>query len=450
LIGQVVRAALDERFGPQGSPTTLSHLGDTVLQERSDVGDDTLAGFSGPAVLSAPLHTKFADEYHLNAHLTPVLTKLFEHNQLVLVNTERWQWLQVTDTPGRLDLKPDFIVCHKSFYSPKELATPSNDIALSHQTARDQGITLRFGILASWTLRDSVFVLEAKVKIDKEAVGKMVLYLTNICRGREAAIARGMLYDVDGFMLMSTNHASVQQLKRGRWTQEGSEAAIKEFFGNTDFPWVQALEAQCKEHKLSADECGFLGHGAMGRAFRLTAEQEGGGLVFRALKVVLRKNIDRLRAEFELNQRLKSACIVKADKFCAHDNWAGMLMALGEKLKMSRDVAKELVTLLSTLHQEGYAHGDPRLENAIRVDGHLKWIDLVDCTALPATLRYTTDIATLCKSSAEWLPFRPAQRDIEAYAAACCADPLNRATVKSAFSSILSCVFEGQQALNFS
>lgn len=50
---------------------------------------------------------------------------------------------------------------------------------------------LFFGLqVASWALRDSIFVLEAKVEINQDAEGKLIMFLTS-------AVAIGMLYDVE-------------------------------------------------------------------------------------------------------------------------------------------------------------------------------------------------------------------------------------------------------------
>ncbi len=164
----------------------------------------------------------FDNEYHLNAHLTPVLTGLFECGPFVLVNTEHWQWLQLEDISSNLDLKPDFIVCHKSCYSKKELKeTVREELKAYHDLASKQGIVLRFGVLTSWVLRDTIRVLEAKLKINDEAVGKMIVYLTNVCRDRPNAVAKGMLYDVEGFALMTTDLSSLLHVYQGKWTDQG-------------------------------------------------------------------------------------------------------------------------------------------------------------------------------------------------------------------------------------
>lgn len=106
----------------------------------------------------------------------------------------------MTDAPGVYDLKPDFLLflCHRGVYSCRE---SRDEHTATKQGEDDRGVVLRFGVLATWSLRESVFVLETNPPINAEAVCKIILYLTNMCRENNA-ISYGLLYDVLGFQLL--------------------------------------------------------------------------------------------------------------------------------------------------------------------------------------------------------------------------------------------------------
>lgn len=51
----------------------------------------------------------------------------------------------------------------------------------------------------------------------------MIVYLTNMCRDRPNVVAKGMLYDVEGFRLMTADRFTLLHCQLGKWTDQGTK-----------------------------------------------------------------------------------------------------------------------------------------------------------------------------------------------------------------------------------
>jgi len=215
----------------------------------------------------------------------------------------------------------------------------------------------------------------------------------------------------------------------GRWLQPGSKRLIRDFIFNWIPEWVKLLNDACQKLKVTIKEDAYLGSGAHGRVFSvLTADGKTC-----ALKIVKKKSGDVLKAEkYQLDMAqdsgvcvtTKSECIM----LCDGNGFALLTYPVGEQISRENLTLKTTLELFSSLFElhKKYAHGDSRIENAIRESsGKILWIDFM-------TLKYgfppfkKTDIEILMRS------IIGKDADINAIIDRCIKDPTYQSYVKLA------------------
>lgn len=149
----------------------------------------------------------------------------------------------------------------------------------------------------------------------------------------------------------------------------------------------------------------LLGAGAHGRVFMLTNG--------RSIKIVVGKNdSDEVEKEYKLMiQCLERVDVnpfvfpIVKDSFrsgvAVGVPYAGYLLeGKGEKitLPVSPIVMTELVALLYALHSKEIIHGDPRIDNVLRLGSDLKWIDFRDCETVTTKVNKRHDVKIFLKS----------------------------------------------------
>jgi tRNA A-37 threonylcarbamoyl transferase component Bud32 len=81
--------------------------------------------------------------------------------------------------------------------------------------------------------------------------------------------------------------------------------------------------------------------------------------------------------------------------------YAGYLLAqVGQKQPRpdTEELKRELAVSLFGLHSHNVIHGDPRVENALTLDGHIKWIDFRTAHFVTAKVSRRRDVEILYSS----------------------------------------------------
>jgi hypothetical protein len=178
-------------------------------------------------------------------------------------------------------------------------------------------------------------------------------------------------------------------------------------------PWISAISELCEklrvdiadfslsDHKQSA----FLGAGANGRVFKLSNGH--------VIKIVVGHKSDDVEKEYLLMRQYGGRADIGSIVFPVIENtyhsgvvcgivaYAGYVLAHeGTKLSLpvSDKVKTELADALHGLHCGDVIHGDPRIDNALMLNGTLKWIDFRQSDAPTTKTRRRRDVQILLES----------------------------------------------------
>jgi len=124
-----------------------------------------------------------------------------------------------------------------------------------------------------------------------------------------------------------------------------------------------------------------LGKGTFGRVFKVSQEVEG-RQIFKALKLVLPgdgfgNNLDLLKEKQSLGKAAEvlADSVARADDFHAFGTMGAAMILNDIGTAVPRDAWGQVFSSLGALHERNILHGDPRLANAIYVEGAVRWID---------------------------------------------------------------------------
>uniref|UniRef100_A0A7S3DVK4 Protein kinase domain-containing protein n=1 Tax=Entomoneis paludosa TaxID=265537 RepID=A0A7S3DVK4_9STRA len=198
-----------------------------------------------------------------------------------------------------------------------------------------------------------------------------------------------------------------------RWVSAGSMQNLVRFFQEGRSPWVRLLVAACDHWNLKVENDAFLGKGTFGRVFRGTSQEEGGRRIFKAIKIVLPGDngaggLDLLREKESLNNAAKVLpnAVARVEDFHDFGSMGAALLLADIGSKVPQTQWRQLFETLGSLHEQNILHGDPRLANAIYVQGEVRWIDFrssvvaIDAASVTSKRR---DIAILIKSCCDKL-----------------------------------------------
>lgn len=466
------------------TPFTIPALGQAVrlVRDREEFNDD-LADFEGPAVFTREMCASDFDddEYRFNAFMTQHLQQVAPPG-CVLVNTELWTWLKQLGplhltVQEQHDLKPDFVFIGPSFYIERIPNQADSTLLAMRANLESEGVVFRFGVPAEWEpLRDELCPAEGKLSLNDEARGKMVVYLTSICRGRLGATCRGIVYDPKGFELLSCDQGGVVARLVGKWIQPGSQKAVRDFLGvmSHHAPFTTAVRQFCEKKGYEMTECGFLGAGATGRVVSAMDLATGSQI---ALKIVGPRDVPALKAEYEKNRLVTgkvSGVVVPAQALSVSQSKTPMaimemplctsllrrLRAIrdsgkcGHRAPIVRNILKDVFLLMLKLHTAGFVHGDPRLENTVLLkdDSNPCFIDLLGSDSTPILSNFRRDLDILIASvesflSTEYSKSEKAQSYIAGYAESCSCGQFGDA--KTNMDGIVSFVVYGPSSLLF-
>ena len=329
---------------------------------------------------------------------------------LKLVNSEYFQWIQCMSSHRKSDLKPDLF----SAYHPLVLFLPPY---LNAPTCAEQRL---FGKFCDWECRSSIHCIwDAKWAIDMDAFGEICKYLQ--IAGEDcvdyngmAVKLNGVLFDRNEFWMIRSSGNTIVDVERCRWAQSGSQQRLVEFLHVLD-PWLDAANALCEALDVtildfSASEReerpAFLGAGANGRVFKLSSGE--------VIKVVVGRRSDEVEKEYLLMLQYQKREDIRNLIFPVVENsyrsgtvagsgvaYAGYMLAQeGEPISfpVSNDIKSALAEALYGLHSHGVTHGDPRIDNAMILNGAVKWIDFRDTETVTTKVNKRRDVHILHKS----------------------------------------------------
>lgn len=328
----------------------------------------------------------FPNEEQFNHMMTPVLRQIMMvQNGDVLVNTERRTWLRGVHN----EYKPDFLVIHMSFAEAKR----------GHIQDADPDYV--YGGLRHDTLVPEVrFLLEGKiVPLCQEQTGIQLHY--DACRIQAGCTApRSLLYNTTEWHYHEYDVSNTLCRRvHGLWTQPGSMKFLQECVLNAaSGPLSLALHSFCNAYEVNPVI--FLGRGRFGHAFSVKRQDN----TFICLKIVLRGDAT---AEFQLMKSVAAAVPkivmqVVGNSLTIGEDSGYLMSEVGENLNMMglQQAGSHGILLLSKLHAKRIAHGDPRLQNIVIVNGACKWIDLRDTVSGFGFTKFSVDndIAILFRS----------------------------------------------------
>jgi len=394
--------AQNQRATPSKTP---AHLGGDELKEIRD--SNRFTTFKEKAGQQACLNAVEFDRlalYHSEsevvAFLTPILGRIFQEKNLVVVNSEENSWLKVSRDTNIYNQKPDLLVCHGAIYKK---CPPSKTTEATDRLRRPD---FKFGALSDWRLRDCISViLEAKTKITNAAFGEVINYGRHVSSNHpEPKDVRIVLFDKSKFWLVTFAKGICAYVTECGWMVHGSKQLLAEFAKRSD--WLEVLDSVCNSMDLVVDEgSAFLGQGSFGRVFRVFRCQGGGqgkGDEL-ALKIVCGNDnsLDLLMESRFLKQALDLVPdhVVGMEDFqmVQENKGAGLLLCC-----VGRPIAEKaeyplVIEALAALHASKIYHGDARLDNAVFAAHKVKFIDFrgAQFPPFPTSLHFCRDMRTL-------------------------------------------------------
>jgi hypothetical protein len=350
----------------------------------------------GPAIVSEELFNAAKDQFNktrrphekvLVSLYTPSLIQVVDqvNPDLRLVNSEFFKWLQSMSGYSRADMMPDLFSAHHALV---EFSPPYKD-------APECAATRVFGRFISWESRASIHCIwDAKWQIDMSAFGEKCKYLqitgeSAVDHNGAPLALKGVLFDLEEFWMINSRGNVIVDVVKCKWCQGGSRQILRDFLCAVD-PWMEAVNALCNALNVEISdfsnsgrkESAFLGCGANGRVFKLVNGQ--------VLKVVVGNRSKEVEKEYLLMQNCLARREIRSLVFPVVEgtyrcgivsggvDYAGYLLARkGEKiaLPVSDETKVKLADLLYGLHCNDVTHGDPRIDNALMLDGTMMWID---------------------------------------------------------------------------
>lgn len=351
----------------------------------------------------------------VTAHLRAVTRCLAGHKELVLANSEVHAWIHTSGAHGNQQ-KPDLFLCHSSAYQRAEApGQDSTNAQWLHAISRMDQIgaaSFEFGRCA-WPLRDAmVCFLEAKrQKLSlHEAIGECLSKARNLLfrSADERALGvtpRGsvkcILFDLEHVYLLRFNNAQTGGLESSRkfsWSAPGSFITLVNFLqapAAQTPTWLRVLQFAQERFDCSiARYDSFLGHGSMGRVFRVSCRT--GPQNEYALKVVAacasEDRIGLLETELRHLNELRAkaadpACVallpsspdqqiimcLDASPIPAPVGAAVRFAPIGKSVaqcfpkKRNQTLWHAVSSALFLLHRNQCFHGDARMENLVLV-----------------------------------------------------------------------------------
>ena len=314
---------------------------------------------SGVGTVACPAG-EFENEYHFNKEFHPELAKVFGEQRLF--NTERNSYLPASERTSN-DKKPDWAIFEipsllKRNSAPKSFASQE----ICYATPPEELLDL------------VTFIFEGKIgtgNLTPTDLAALLTYLALLLKENHAN-PRGVLYNQREFIYVEYDHAigDLSLIERSTWATAG----CREFLQKKCVPppAMQKLQRALLHGSFTPGR--WLGRGRFG----LVLEAAKGDVVY-ALKVVT-DHFNFFKAEFEklsIAHKKAGHLVVQPvpDSLVVGDGYAYYLMSdVGESSDgiYRRDVFK----LICALHLKEMVHGDPRVQNIVKLGTAYKWVDM--------------------------------------------------------------------------
>lgn len=375
------------------SGTDAQH-GEMIKLNLIDVGSyHEVERTDGEAILPEHILTQglelLADrqkEDALVALYTPVFQSILcgvndkHQRQLELVNSECFTWFHVAGTSHKKDMKPDLFITSRENVLYKDAY--ANAPACTSERA--------FGIFGNWKCRDSLnSIWDAKTALNDEGMGKVFRYVQiagqkfRDYKGEHVPI-RGVAFDAERMMLIYGLDNVIQKVVVLRMAEGGSRQYLVNFLSQRCDVWADAVRASCMEFGVSLGEIEIdspilLGAGGYGRAYRL----ERGG----ALKISMGRAMFGEYGHMHTAHEKCPDIVVSPQRYYQKNGEDGKVLFSAYLMAdcgkpVASPISNAMQTLLATalgrLHKAGVFHGDPRVENIVKVGESLKWIDFFE------------------------------------------------------------------------
>jgi hypothetical protein len=363
-----VEQDLQELKRPRSS-FTRSAIGDLIRQalerKKSFVAlEDKERGVAVWGATEQTIVSEILTESELVEFVTPYLANILEDFEMVFVNSENIPWLrQHSAAKSSTMCKPDGFATHAGMYRKKD--------------------EIRFGLMEP-KLMDCMMIIEAKLSICDDSFGQVISYLEFVkqalvdenCPFCPLADTPALLFDRQGFWLISSTHGTPIYVETMKWTQPGSKDVLTDFVRKEIPDWITLLTDACRKHGVSVVEgASFLGSGAFSRVFKVMSQTDMEPL---ALKIVPSKSRGRAPSLHVERQMLEKA----AERHVAAVTPVGdckillaglasslLLKPVGSPISRSElrnvQVLRSIFDALFQLHQAQCQHGDPRVENRV-------------------------------------------------------------------------------------
>lgn len=444
--GAIERLEMEAYSSTMCISSTNVDAGETLWQNCPNKRDGVEAC---SAKLSTPLLTEVAlqqlkatymseelkKEDLLVALMTPCLMDLVSGLRApkVIANSEQIGWIRTNSPDVRRHYRPDMFVCDPVAFVKCEAPEQSP----KSNAAAYRSENFLFGSCA-WPLRNSLLCLfEAKVKISlKENLGSIhpkVQFILRPDRQNAPQFLKVCLFDLDTMYLLVYTFVGLSSSHKVKLTDAGSREVISDFIlppHHVEPFWLCTLHKLCLQFAVTpVVGNSFLGSGQHGKVFQVkpnqpvsesafSADLAGAGHLDFARHLALKMVEGVHTADLFKEQRLVSLMVKKhavlpsyVSKLSSVIDGVGqsagcgmILQPVGEPVcrppfANAKTLLFEVLNALLALHQEvGTVHGDARLENLIRVDGKLVWIDFRECQDATSEVQRWRDVVTFLKN----------------------------------------------------
>ncbi|KAJ3288486.1 hypothetical protein HDU79_004798 [Rhizoclosmatium sp. JEL0117] len=302
-----------------------------------------------------------------------------------LVKSEQSNWLSNRGDKST-NFEPELTVCLKGLYCcRKELGGEGKTNMREECDTNDT--VFHYGVPPE-KLWDMLCILEGKVNFSETSdFGQVVCYLQQM-----GEFSSAVLFDRKRCWLVRSREKKViASVEEVNWNVGGSKEKFVTFVLNSLRPWSTLILDACTYYNVQLVESdAFLGSGAVGRVFKVYRTGTNGRRIYFALKVVLQTRhhgLSLLNMECGLLKQAHHTNVVVSvagDFKRFEGSGAALLISpVGKPIcrsELSLELLEKIGLVLYAIHEKGFQHGDPRLENLIvrNDDGGLLWIDLME------------------------------------------------------------------------
>ncbi len=369
-----------ESFSVKGSQLLKSLKSGDAFKNLPD-NSNQIAIFTSKDQEKANAFTK-GQESQFCAFLTVYLRKIFNSCSFQVVNSENRPWIKAGGDKGT-ENKPDFYLTHEAFVQKSSLPPAS-----SNAPNNTDWLCGRL----HWECSDCPDIIEVKVTKGETnvGIGEIISNVSHLSKHSVKEYDRTNRYcalvnQEEFFLITCLTDGTPFQIINSPWTRPGSLAAFRNFFNSRPALEIVLADTLSKLnltlHFLESGKkdnpfySALLGSGAIGRVF-MVKDAAGSTL---ALKIAVNEeNVYYLQKELDYLQVLPNDLFAKSNMKQIHkvEN-EGVTIGAGftispvgiavSKLKTNKPKAIEVFTALNNLHQAGYVHGDPRVQNIIQI-----------------------------------------------------------------------------------